>query len=443
MSKFFGFHSPGDRDLQNILGSFFPNPDPTPPPPPPVKPPAKALPKTNGGGSKAGKPKSSATPQPKIDTDFEPPVTPLEKVADPEPPKKEKVVLSGPRWIAENPGFNEDTLVSVDVLLPSEHVNRTKVTFDLFAKTPQGLEWICSADAHAKDGKATCALPLYIPSYKDEKGNRLQKVDYFFTAKHSEADPLDGSIAPKQVDEMAKRLIETHVLSSVNFTTGKSFIRASEADVLKALGRSVKDWKDKYPDGKLAVFGHADAIGAETSNKALSERRAKSVHAYLANEPQVWEELYGEEKWGLACIQELLKHLGHDPGDLDGHDGPKTQGAVKAFQEKRRLPATGNIDVTSLQALFAAYFEAAESPCSTAKDFDAIDGKSFAGCSEFNLVENIQGARRVKMIPNKPLNMNPPCQQSAVPWSNGLSKSNATTVMTCVSKVSTFVGFSA
>src|SRR4051812_15719159 len=90
-------------------------------------------------------------------------------------------------------------------------------------------------------------------------------------------------------------------------------IRASEAADLKALGQAVKDWKAKHAEGKLAVFGHADAVGEELSNKQLSERRAKSVQAYLAKDVKPWEELYGEEKWGLACVQELLKHLGHDP----------------------------------------------------------------------------------------------------------------------------------
>lgn len=427
------FQSPGDADLQNILGSFYSKLDLSPPVPPLLTNKAEKQAKKggpNGGGSKAKsganaastkKSAADAAAQAKIDKEFEPPETPLETVADPEPVKKEKVVLSNPQWGEAKPGFNAETPISVDVLLPEEHAIKTKITFELFAKTPKGNELICSSEAHAKDGKATCSIPVYIPAYKDESGNRMQKVGYFFIAKHSEAEPLDSSASPKVVDEMAQRVIESHILQNVTFVTGKSFIRTSEAGDLKALGQAVKDWKGKHPDGKLAVFGHADAVGEELSNKQLSERRAKSVHAYLAKDPKSWEELYSEEKWGLICVQELLKHLGHDPGTLDGQDGPKTQAAVKDFQGKKGLPATGNADATTRQALFTAYFESAGSPGRGAKDFDAIDGKAFTGCSEFNLIENTQGAceanRRVavlllKVSKNFPLSY--PCKQGAI-----------------------------
>jgi outer membrane protein OmpA-like peptidoglycan-associated protein len=429
-----GFHSPGDADLQSILGAFFSKLDLSPPVPPLVTNKSDKQPKKSGAGGGGGKAKSGASSgaktnksavdaaaQAKIDKEFEPPETPLETVAEPAPQKKEKVILSNPQWGAAKPGFNEETPISVDVLLPEEHAIKTKITFELFAKTPKGSESICSGEAHAKDGKATCSIPVYIPAYKDESGNRMQKVEYYFIAKHSEAEPLDGSAAPKVVDEMAERVLETHILQNVTFVTGKSFIRASEAADLKALGQAVKDWKSKHSDGKLAVFGHADAVGEELSNKALSERRAKSIHAYLAKDPKPWEALYGEEKWGLASVQELLKHLGHDPGTIDGQDGPKTQAAVKEFQGKKGLAATGNADATTREALFLAYFESAGSPGSAAKDFDAIDGKAFTGCSEFNLIENTQGAyeanRRVavlllKVSKNFPINY--PCKQGSI-----------------------------
>ncbi len=38
---------------------------------------------------------------------------------------------------------------------------------------------------------------------------------------------------------------------------------------------------DEYPEIKLEVRGHTDAIGSEEYNQALSERRAKSVIRYL------------------------------------------------------------------------------------------------------------------------------------------------------------------
>ena len=326
--------------------------------------------------------------------------------------------LSNPRWEAEAVGFNEETLIAVDLELPPAIAHKTKVTFELFAKTPKGPEKISQSESNAKDGKAVCAIPVYIPAYRDEEGNSLNKVEYHFNARHSEAEPLDGSKSGKWVEEMAALVLEAHILQNITFATGKSFIRASEAMDLKGLGQAVKDWKGKHAGGKLAVFGHADAEGEELPSKRLSERRAKAVHAYLAKDPKPWEDLYGEEKWGLATVQELLKHLGHDPGAIDGQDGPKTQAAVKEFQAKKGLSATGNVDAKTREALFLAYFESAGTPGNGEKDFDAIDGKAFTGCGEFNPIGNAKGAneanRRVavlllKVSKNFPIHY--PCKQ--------------------------------
>jgi outer membrane protein OmpA-like peptidoglycan-associated protein len=349
------------------------------------------------------------------------PAAPAPSESAQDEPKPKSARLSNPRWEAEKVGFNEEAAISVDVELPPEVAHKKRVAFELFAQTPKGPERISQGDAMAEDGKATFKIPVYIPNYRDEAGDPLRTVEYYFVARHSEAEPLDASKTPKQVDEMADRVLETHILQNVTFATGKSFIRTSEAGDLKALGVAVRDWKAKHADGKLAVFGHADAVGDEPSNKQLSERRAKSVQAYLAKDPKPWEELYGEEKWGLAVVQELLKNLGHDPGALDGQDGPKTQAAVKAFQGKKGLGATGFTDEKTREALFLAYFESCGSPASKAKDFDALDGKAYTGCGEFNLIEKAEGAceanRRVavlllKVSKNFPIHY--PCKQGSI-----------------------------
>ena len=40
-------------------------------------------------------------------------------------------------------------------------------------------------------------------------------------------------------------------------------------------------------------------------------------------------------------LQEALKSLGHDPGTIDGIFGPRTENAVKAFQQAREIPVDG------------------------------------------------------------------------------------------------------
>ena len=313
--------------------------------------------------------------------------------AEPKPEKKKlQVILRNPKWEAEKVGFNEEAEVSVELELPEEHAHKTKVGFELFAKTPKGPERISQADGVAKDGKAHCRIPLYIPNFLDEDGNRMQKVEYYFLARHSEAEPLDGAKAPKLVDEMAERLIESHMLPDITFGTNTSFLHPKHAAELKNLVAIIQDWQKKNPDGKLVLFGHADAVGKEEPNKALSERRAQSILAFLLKEPDTWEELCSKEKWGLAASQEYLKHLGHDPGAVDGQDGPKTKEAVKAFQAKLGLAQSGTADATTRKALFKTFIEKYNAAGFKKKDFDDINGNPFAGCSEFNLAEKSAGA---------------------------------------------------
>jgi outer membrane protein OmpA-like peptidoglycan-associated protein len=292
--------------------------------------------------------------------------------AAPEGEAKDKVVLRNPKWEVEEVGFNEETEISVEAEVPEAQAHKTKVEFKLFAKTPNGPESISKAEGTLKAGKALGRIPVYIPQYKDEDGNLLAKVEYYFTAKHSLSDLLEDESVIKEVDRMADRLIESHVIEDLTFATGKSQVRADQAAALKALVDCIGAWKERHPDGKLAVFGHADAVGKEEPNKKLSERRARAVHAFLIKDAAGWDALAKEEKW----------------------DAPPE---AKAFM-------------------------AEHNPLSlSAKDFDAIDGKPFAGCSEFNLVEDTPGAsarnRRVAVFllkSNKNFPIQYPCKQGDV-----------------------------
>lgn len=347
--------------------------------------------------------------------------------------KKPKVILRNPRWETAEVGFNEEAEVSVEAELPPDLAHKTKIVFTLFAKTPSGNEFVVKAEGNVQDsredpgpdgkavGKAKARLPIYFPQYRDADGNHLTRVEYFFTAQHSDSDLLEDDNAVLVVDHMAERLIASHVLEELTFATGRSFPRPGLSQRLKSLGETVRSWAKQHPEGKLAVFGHADAVGREQENKALSERRARAVWAFLARDPAAWEALYGEEKWGLASTQELLQHLGHGTGAIDGQDGPKTQAAVKQFQGKRGLKADGVAGPRTREALYLAYMESCGSPASKANAFDSIDGKAFAGCSEFNLAMKTEGPeeanRRVTVLllkSNRNFPIQYPCKQGDI-----------------------------
>ncbi len=154
----------------------------------------------------------------------------------------------------------------------------------------------------------------------------------------------------------------------------------------------------------MSVFGHADPIGDEEYNKKLSGRRALAIYALLTRKAELWEELFsqplGNDRWGDASIQIMLKRLGHYDGAITGVvDGP-TRAAVRSFQASPQggVPVDGIAGLVTRKALFTAYMEAL---CTVAEDkvlvlnaktdFLARGGDAglkgdVQGCSEFNPV---------------------------------------------------------
>ena len=46
----------------------------------------------------------------------------------------------------------------------------------------------------------------------------------------------------------------------------------------------------------------------------------------------------------VKAVQQALKDKGHDPGEVDGKMGPKTQQAIRDYQQKEGLKTTGRLD---------------------------------------------------------------------------------------------------
>jgi peptidoglycan hydrolase-like protein with peptidoglycan-binding domain len=61
-------------------------------------------------------------------------------------------------------------------------------------------------------------------------------------------------------------------------------------------------------------------------------------------------------------VQRQLKALGFNPGDIDGNFGSQTEAAVRAYQQKYRLPETGKMDEATLRSLLPERTQAAPAP---------------------------------------------------------------------------------
>lgn len=57
-----------------------------------------------------------------------------------------------------------------------------------------------------------------------------------------------------------------------------------------------------------------------------------------------------DPQWVLR-VQQALQRKGFDPGPIDGVIGPMTQEAVRSYQDRYGMPATGELDNQTLYAL--------------------------------------------------------------------------------------------
>lgn len=64
----------------------------------------------------------------------------------------------------------------------------------------------------------------------------------------------------------------------------------------------------------------------------------------------------------VKAVQQALKDKGHDVGDVDGRMGPKTQAALRDFQQKEGLKATGRGDAETMAKLGVEASSPAASP---------------------------------------------------------------------------------
>jgi outer membrane protein OmpA-like peptidoglycan-associated protein len=104
-----------------------------------------------------------------------------------------------------------------------------------------------------------------------------------------------GGVIGHQMDQQAKELeqnipgaivervgegIQVTFASGLLFDFDSDRIKADAAQNLRNLASSL----DKYPNSSLLIVGHTDAVGADSYNQTLSERRARSTALYLAGQ---------------------------------------------------------------------------------------------------------------------------------------------------------------
>jgi peptidoglycan hydrolase-like protein with peptidoglycan-binding domain len=77
----------------------------------------------------------------------------------------------------------------------------------------------------------------------------------------------------------------------------------------------------------------------------------------------------------VKAMQQALKDKGHDPGAVDGEMGPKTEAALRDYQQKEGLPATGTADAETMAKLTVAASPSDGSATGTSKDSAPSEAK--------------------------------------------------------------------
>lgn len=250
------------------------------------------------------------------------------------------------------------------------------------------VEVIVEGDANFDFSKVT----LTVEGTKDDRTNLTQtltkRVDNVwteekmplgqFTAKAVVTDPpaMSGS-APAAVRAGATTKVTITLRPGaiiatafvVHFRFDNAFVEPCMAEVLE----QVAQYAGTHSDEKLLIVGHTDKTGSNQYNQSLSERRARSVYAYLtfgrdaataATSEAEWNTLRQQatgglpqikDTWGTRQYQYMLQDLNFYPGNIDGDHGPITSDGVRSFRTTKGLPPGTTVDDSVWKALIHDY----------------------------------------------------------------------------------------
>jgi OOP family OmpA-OmpF porin len=134
-----------------------------------------------------------------------------------------------------------------------------KITIDAAVKGDVTITLAGEVDSEAVKSALGAELQAFYPS---------AKIDNQLTVKPAAA-PVVPAVAASDVQCGDK------IAVAANFATGSSKLSPDMAKVLGAVVPCIK--------GPFEVSGHTDNVGADTTNQALSERRAKAVAVFLVS----------------------------------------------------------------------------------------------------------------------------------------------------------------
>ncbi|HYR07029.1 MAG TPA: OmpA family protein [Longimicrobium sp.] len=131
----------------------------------------------------------------------------------------------------------------------------------------------------AIDGEATLAAGIHEVRVQYFQGPREEVALVLEWGPDAEnLRPLDfGALAPAQYRREGNRL-RAEMSGGVLFATNSAELTPAAVTLLGEIKRTMID---PHPNARITIDGHTDDVGADAANQSLSERRARSVVAWL------------------------------------------------------------------------------------------------------------------------------------------------------------------
>lgn len=131
----------------------------------------------------------------------------------------------------------------------------------------------------ARDGEATLSAGTHEVRVQYFQGPREEVALVLEWGPDAEnLRPLDfAALAPARFRREGNRL-RAEMSGGVLFATNSAELRP---EALALLGEIKRTMIDPHPNARVTIDGHTDDVGSDTDNQALSERRARSVVAWL------------------------------------------------------------------------------------------------------------------------------------------------------------------
>jgi hypothetical protein len=154
------------------------------------------------------------------------------------------------------------------------------------------------------------------------------------TGEHPSVDPVQPLVGPAtdyqfNTVQFPAIPIACFFIDDVRFAFDSSFVDADcsggsdRPEDIRVEFAALANLVQAHPECPLSLFGHADPVGTDVYNKALSERRARAIYALLIfqSEPDTavgyWQTISGTENWGSDQRQTMQNLTGLAAGTDD------------------------------------------------------------------------------------------------------------------------------